>query len=430
VSNAYSGWLLAAAVFCNVLIVCTRLNAQKIQQAPSGSDAKIRVAVNSVVVPVVVRDAQGRAVGGLKQEDFQVFDNNKTHSISGFSVKRRGGNVNDLLNPGASPVPSGTSQTLTGAPARFIVFLFDDMHLEPGDLLRAQTVATKMIGGSLTDSDMALVISFSGTNTGFTRDHVKLVEAIRKLKVQNLYRHAGRECPDVSYYQGNLIVNQHNEQASEAAVEDAKWCAHLDPKMTSVAEGMAAQAARRAVAIGDQDVRVTLDFVRNLAHKLGALPGERRIVLVSPGFLTITPEAMAEKSQVLDAAAESDVTISALDARGLYTTVLDASERGANTALDLENAGIAQNHSKTVTLGEDVLSELADGTGGTYFHDSNDLEGGLQKLSAGPEYIYMIELSLEKVKQDGAYHRLTIKLDKDGLKVQARRGYSAPKKGK
>jgi VWFA-related protein len=200
--------------------------------------------------------------------------------------------------------------------------------------------------------------------------------------------------------------------------------------MTSVAEGIATQAARRAVAIGDQDVHVTLDFVRNVARKLGTLPGELVIVLVSPGFLTLSPEAMVEKSQVLDAAAESDVTISTLDARGLYTTSLDASERGANTALDLQNPGIAQNHSNTMELGEDILSELADGTGGTCFHNENDLEGGFQKLAAAPEYVYMIKLSLEKVKQDGSYHRLNIKLDKDGLKLQARRGYSAPNKGK
>jgi VWFA-related protein len=419
------------ALVCLALVCCAgSILAQRTERAPaSPGDAKIRVAVNSVVVPVVVRDLQGRAVGGLQQEDFKVFDNNKAQAISGFSVESRARVETDPAGAGATPESSATAQT-SAAPTRFMVFLFDDMHLEPGDLLRAQKVATKMIAGSLADSDMAVVISFSGTNSGFTRDHTKLLEAIARLKVQDLHGHAGRECPDVGYYQGSLIVNQHNGQAFQAAVEDARWCAHLDPTMTSVAEGMAAQAARRAVAIGDQDVRVTLDFVRSVARKLGTLPGERTILLVSPGFLTMAPEAMAEKSQVLDAAAESNVTISALDARGLYTTTLDASERGANTALDLENAGIAQNHSKTMTLGEDVLSELADGTGGTYFHNGNDLEGGLQKLAAGPEYIYLLEISLEQVKQDGAYHRLKVTVKQDDLKLQARHGYFAPKKEK
>lgn len=81
------------------------------------------------------------------------------------------------------------------------------------------------------------------------------------------------------------------------------------------------------------------------------------------------------------------------------------------------------------------MAELADGTGGTYFHNSNDLEGGLQALTVVPEYVYLLELSLQNVKLDGSYHPLRVKVDQEGLKVEARRGYFAPrpassKKGK
>jgi VWFA-related protein len=81
-------------------------------------------------------------------------------------------------------------------------------------------------------------------------------------------------------------------------------------------------------------------------------------------------------------------------------------------------------------LNEDIMAELADGTGGTYFHNSNDLQGGFQTLTEVPEYVYLLELSLQNVKQDGAYHLLKVKVDQDGLKLQARRGYFAPKPAK
>jgi VWFA-related protein len=135
---------------------------------------------------------------------------------------------------------------------------------------------------------------------------------------------------------------------------------------------------------------------------------------------------MIEKSRVLDIAAQSNVTISALDARGLYTTAVDATEQGGRTGFALQTGSESQYHSESMSLTEDVMAELADGTGGTFFHNSNDLKGGLQTLAAAPEFVYLLELSLENAKPDGTYHRLKVKVDQDGLKVQARRGYFAP----
>jgi VWFA-related protein len=83
-------------------------------------------------------------------------------------------------------------------------------------------------------------------------------------------------------------------------------------------------------------------------------------------------------------------------------------------------------HSETMTMSEDVMAEFANGTGGTFFHNSNDLAGGFKQLAQAPEYVYLLEMSLDKVKADGAYHRLKVKVDRDHLNVEARRGYVAP----
>ena len=85
-----------------------------------------------------------------------------------------------------------------------------------------------------------------------------------------------------------------------------------------------------------------------------------------------------------------------------------------------------QYHSETMNMSEDVMAEFALGTGGTFFHNSNDLEGGLKSLAQAPEYVYLLEMSLDKVKADGVYHHLKVRVDRDAVKVEARRGYVAP----
>ena len=411
---------------------CMYLAAQQSKELQD-QPFKIEVKVNVVLVPVLVRDTQGRAVGNLKKEDFQVFDKDKQQTISGFAIEKRAAGKSNPNGAELAPVISNVPPPQSSLSRRFIVFLVDDMHLSPGDLMQVQKLGVKMLAGSLADSDMAAVVSISGINSGLTRDGTKLEEAITKLKAQDLYRHGDRQCPNVDYYNADLIENKHNGMALEAAVQDVLACANLDPvSMRNEAERMARSAAMNALLIGDQDVRVTLATLREFVRKMGTLPGQRTLIVVSPGFLTVTAEAMTEKSKILDLAAQSSVTISALDARGLYTTEPGAGDRGPTSFMAMATGHESQSHRESMAFNEDVMAELAEGTGGTFFHNNNDLEGGLKSLAAAPEYLYLLQLSPENVKPDGSYHRLKVKVDRDGLQVQARRGYFAPKaeKGK
>ena len=45
------------------------------------------------MVPVVVRDGKGKAIGTLQKEDFQLFDKGKPQVISKFSIEKAGESV-------------------------------------------------------------------------------------------------------------------------------------------------------------------------------------------------------------------------------------------------------------------------------------------------------------------------------------------------
>lgn len=393
---------------------------------------KFESKVNVVLVPVLVRDAQGRPVGTLKKEDFQVFDKDKPQTLTGFTIQKRSAALVEEAPKPTAAAPTGAVPAPTTpavVPERFIVFLFDDLHLGTADLAVVKKAATDMLTGSLAENDMAAVLSISGkTNTGMIRDRAKLSEAVMSLREQRIYRPVGRGCPDVSYFQADLILNKNDRQALDIATDEALVCANLDPRMRTTAEAMARSAASQAMTLGEQGTRVTLDVIKLVVKKMASLPGQHSLILVSPGFLSVTSEAMTEKSDIMDMAAQANVTISALDARGLYTTAMDASESAIGGPRVTQMKSTYKQSS--MSSDEDVMAELADGTGGTYFHNNNDLSGGFRKLTQAPEYLYLLEFSPQDTKQDGSYHKLKVKVSQDGLKLQARHGYFAPKASK
>jgi VWFA-related protein len=78
----------------------------------------------------------------------------------------------------------------------------------------------------------------------------------------------------------------------------------------------------------------------------------------------------------------------------------------------------------------DVLAEVAQGTGGEFFHSNNDLRAGFGALAGSPVY-YILAFAPTDVKVDGKFHALKVTLTEkhSGFSLQARRGYFATKEG-
>ncbi len=76
----------------------------------------------------------------------------------------------------------------------------------------------------------------------------------------------------------------------------------------------------------------------------------------------------------------------------------------------------------------DVMAELADATGGVFFHNNNDLAEGFRRVASTPEYYYVLAFSPQNLKLNGRFHNLKVTLKTpEKYSIQARRGYFAPK---
>ena len=230
-----------------------------------------------------------------------------------------------------------------------------------------------------------------------------------------------QQCPDISYYMADLIVNHNDVTAIRAMTAEAASCNMPTQGLGQIIQGLAQQV----LGAGQQETKIALTVLKDVVRRMAAAPGQRIIILASPGF--ITPDQQTEKMEVMDRAVKANVIISSLDARGLWTDPsLDVSKRpvaiGAQTI-------VAQYERETAMAQADVLAELAYGTGGNFFQNNNDLLAGLHQLATAPEYIYLLGFSPQNLKLDGGFHSLKVNLKlPSGLSVQARRGYYAPKR--
>jgi len=328
-------------------------------------------AVNLVQVPVVVRDHDGLAVKALHKEDFELFDRGKPQEIVSFAETRPGEQIApDKSQTGAA---AGAGMVI---PERFVAFLFDDVGIQDtADLTRIRQASSRRLA-ALEPSDRASVITTScRVLLDFTDDRAKI----------------------------------------EAAV---------------------AQIAFRAVPVCRvaQTEVVQLAVLHSVVTRMSNLPGQRSIILISPGF-SVGHDRTPEEAELIDTAIRSKVLIDALDVGGVAAAPAISAGSGpvrgmagqTNGQMNNRQPSMPRNRQASASASNPVaLTELAHGTGGSYVAAGNDLDTGFRKL-ATPESFYVLGFAPADAKADGSFHELKVKLkDSHKVTVQARGGYFAP----
>jgi VWFA-related protein len=343
-------------------------------EAPAQPDTPtFQSAVSLVQVPVVVRDHDGHAVKGLHKEDFELLDRGKPQEIASFAETRPGEQIAPDKSQTATGATGGTGMVI---PERFVAFLFDDVGIQDtADLTRIRQASSRRLA-ALEPGDRAAVITTScRVLLDFTDDRTKI----------------------------------------EAAV---------------------AQIAFRAVPVCRvaQTEVVQLAVLHSVVTRMSNLPGQRSIILISPGF-SVGHDRTPEEAELIDSAIRSKVLIDTLDVGGVAAAPSISAGSGPVRGMAGQTNGQMNNRQPTMPRNRQAsasasnpvaLTELAHGTGGSYVAAGNDLDTGFRKL-ATPESFYVLGFSPGEAKADGSFHELKVKLkDSHKLSVQARGGYFAP----
>jgi VWFA-related protein len=397
--------------------------------------------VNLVPVRVVVHDGSGKVVTDLTKEDFRLFQDRRPQTISNFSVETPASAAQQVVRGVASNALPEQPDANAGAPgnlalpSRFVALLFDDVHFKLEDIMQSRLAALRFLDSSVPATERVAIFTTSGqTQVDFTDDHAKIREMLTQLMPHFIggYDPSGTsQCPPMNYYEADLIQNKNDHQALEAATDDAIACSGFNgATAASQARMLVNSTVMELLNAGDTNTEYSVRRLLEVVRRISVLPGQRTIVLVSPGFLT--PNHEYDISEVIDKANRANVFINTLDGRGLYT--VDAIGDVSRPApVPSNSAAMALDLSYRVTSEErqsDVLMDLSNGTGGFYFHNSNDLDAGFRMTATVPEVSYLLAFIPEALKFDGKFHSIKVTIARKGsYTVQARKGFFAPKHG-
>ena len=189
----------------------------------------------------------------------------------------------------------------------------------------------------------------------------------------------------------------------------------------------------------DQQGYSTTNGLFSIIKSLRKLPGRKSLILFSEG-IAIPPAVQRLFLGVIDAANRANVSIYTMDAAGLraeseQAKIRDQVNRAAGGATGILGSGAANGEplSKALEKNEDVLrqdphnglGELARGTGGLLFDNTNNLRQGFDRVESDLRNYYLLGYTPTNETYDGHFRKIEVKVKRSGVIVAARKGYFA-----
>ena len=391
--------LLCASMVCPQAVLA--------QQARSGDGGfTFKVTSELVLVSVTVRDKKGELVRGLKQSDFTVLEDGKAQHIQTFDVEDVASFAPaPQTGPAQAEMVAPKTDLLTGktAPARealrdrrLIVLFLDLSSLQSDDSDRAVESAKNFIAKQMTPADLVSIVTFdTGIKVAqdFSSDKKLLTAALERV---GGIEGGGQEAGTTGTSEGTP------EDAGSFVADDTDY------------------------NIFNTDLR--LQALATIAKNLAGIDQKKSILYFSSGMTKTGVENQAQLRAAVNAAVRSNVSIYAVDSRGLEAMppgggATSASLRGVSAY----SGAAVQNDLDSNFASQETLVTIANDTGGKAFLDTNDFSKAYSKVQADSETYYVLGYRSSNPSRDGHFRRIQVKLNRNDVKMQYRMGYYGPR---
>src|SRR4029078_7528679 len=138
-------------------------------------------------------------------------------------------------------------------------------------------------------------------------------------------------------------------------------------------------------------------------------------------------ENQSQLRSATNAAVRANLAIYTMDIRGLQALVpggegQNAGRHGTSPYSSKSAAGQFDSNATT----QETLVTLAGDTGGRAFLDSNDFGRVFTGVEQYTSLFYRLEYHSSNAARDGRFRRITVRVNRPGVKIDFRRGYYAP----
>jgi VWFA-related protein len=457
--------LLAAgfAVFFSMPVESLVVHSQEAQgrEQKKPDEPILRIETELVQIDVVVTDRQGNIVRDLRREDFELYEEGRKQEVSHFAVGTASQPAKWLRVEKRKPSEAGAppAAPVEVQVGRYVVVAVDDFHLAPENLIIAKRTLKRFVDNQMVAGDQVAIATTSG-NLGmfqqFTNERDVLERAINRLGVQNRTVTSSSDIPRITDYQAELI-DMGDREALDLAVQEILKFEGLSSSQPPPGGGGGGRAggrggqtsqssevgttpreramlqaqskARMIVAQNAHYTRVTLGTLESVIRSLRDLPGRKTLVLLSDGFYMggSSSSQIFDIRRITDAATRAGVVIYSIDARGLIA-IPPGGDASDPSIVDIENPGArARMEMSAINARLDGLNALARDTGGQLYHNSNDLNAGLQRVLDLNEVYYVLAYEPVVSFRDGRFRKIEVRIaDRPELKVRTRKGYFSP----
>ena len=467
--------MIAGTGVLSMLLATSMAQAQQaqVQQQPAQSQAAsegdsstpvFKAETRLVLVDTIVTDKAGNYITDLTAKDFKVWEDNKEEAIRSFSLE------------------SGSAAPSQGRP-HYLVLFFDNSTMAFADQAHARDAAAKFVEANAGPDRYMAVINFGGTiqiAQNFTADAERLKQVVSNTKFSDVSPNtpnpqptevASLGMPQLRSAESNfgartLLLALRNVAKSLAAVPGRKSLVLLtagfpvtpgDPNASERQSELTAAISacnKSNVAVYPIDVRgLTSGFKAGpgSAH-LEEVPdfGEARLVTATlnysagddPARLVYVQHGGTGGSGGSGGSGGHGGTggTGGSGTRGGGTGTSGGGTRGGagnlggvgnpnGVPMYPGNGFNPYNQSRqliptipNVSDNQQVLYQLAQGTGGFVIVNSNDLLGGMQKIAREQSEYYVLGYT-PAAQDEGSCHVLKVKVERPGTNVRSRTGY-------